>query len=177
MSQTANLRGLETKDCNLFALPYTGNDLALVVLLPVALDGLGSLEDRLTVSTLCEWLSALSQEVPTEVELSLPKLRMNCRLDLADSLSEMGMFSAFSARADFSGMSTNTTNEQFVRDVMHQTLMEVNEEGTEAEAVSRVWMMRGLPTSLDVNHPFLFLILERQTGTILFLGRVIDPTR
>ena len=91
----------------------------------------------------------------------------------------MGMPTAFSAGADFSGMTG--TRALAISDVVHQAFVDINEEGTEAAAATAVVMVKTAlarqSSVLRVDHPFLFLIRENQSGSILFLGRVIDPTK
>jgi serine protease inhibitor len=125
-----------------------------------------------------EWLAALSGSSESEAVISLPKFKLNCRLDLSSDLAGMGMASAFGSGADFSGM-TGSRN-LFISSVVHQAFIDVNEEGTEAAAATAVTVMRSAmirPNILRIDHPFLFLIVERETNSILFLGRVSDPSQ
>lgn len=178
MSRKLKLRSHALDDSTLFALPYTGNDLSMVILLPNDKGGLPALEQRLNAAALQGWLKTLDATAEAEAMVSLPQFKLNCRLDLANDLAAMGMPSAFGANADFSGM--NGKRDLFISGVVHQAYVDVNEQGTEAAAATGV-TMRALaltrPVILRVDHPFLFLIVERQTGSILFLGRVTDPTR
>ncbi|PYJ81066.1 MAG: serpin family protein, partial [Verrucomicrobia bacterium] len=150
-----------------------------VILLPEAVDGLGALEQRLDAKELTSWLAALDQARESEAIVVLPKFKLNCRLNLKDDLAAMGMPSAFKPGADFSGMTS--AEKLWISDVVHQAFVDVNEEGTEAAAATAVAMTRSASAShtplFRVDHPFLFLIRERQTGSILFLGRVVDPTK
>ena len=178
MSRKLKLRSRAFGDFTLFALPYAGNDLAMVILLPEAPYGLGAVEQQLGATALREWLAALNQTAETEAQVTLPKFKLNCRLELARDLAAMGMPSAFGPEADFSGMTGS--RDLCISSVVHQAFVDVSEEGTEAAAATAV-TMRALsvmrPLVLRVDHPFLFLIVERQTGSILFLGRVTDPTK
>ena len=102
---------------------------------------------------------------------------MTLRVQLQDVLKEMGMRDAFTPRADFSGMTGNW--ELYISKVIHKAFVDVNEEGTEAAAATAVVMERGPPpraASFRADHPFLLLIRDVGTGSILFLGRVADPT-
>ncbi len=178
MSGEVKLLSRQFKGVTLFELPYQGNDLAMVVLLPDARDGLAALEQQLNAVVLQEWLMALGQSYQTEVPVILPKFKLNCRLDLVGDLKAMGMPSAFGLRADFSGM--DGSSNLGIDGVVHQAFVDVNEEGTEAAAATAVTMV-GLSISRPLvvfraDHPFLFLIVGRHTGTILFLGRVTDPS-
>jgi serpin B len=178
MSRELKLRSHAVDGATLFALPYTGKDLSMIILLPAERDGLSALEQRLSADALRRWLKALAGAAAGEARVFLPKFKLNCRLDLAGDLAAMGMTAAFTSEADFSGM--NGKRNLYISGVAHQAFVEVNEEGTEAAAATGVTMratsMRN-QQPLRVDHPFLFLIVEQQTGSILFLGRVTDPTR
>jgi serine protease inhibitor len=180
MTQTLSLRSKEFPDFYLLALPYTNNVLSMVILLPKAVDGLASLEKQLDAASLSEWLSALDGVSPAKADLFLPKFKLDCRLELATALSEMGMSSAFGPRADFSGMSGK--RDLFISAVVHQAMVDVNEEGTVAAAATgvvatRMAIVRNLNPVFRVDHPFIFLLRENQTGSVLFMGRVQDPTK
>lgn len=156
-------------------LPYAGGRLAMTVLLP---DGsLAALEKRLAEHGLTPLLAGVH---PTEVSLALPKFTVRTKVVLNDVLRRLGMTLAFTDSADFSGISPVSLE---VRRVVHEAVVEVDEEGTEAAAATGVEMV---PVSLRVNedvtrvtvdHPFLFAITDTATGEPLFLGRVTDPTR
>ena len=143
------------------------------------MDGLKAFERQLDAAKLQEWLAALDGGRDTEAIVYLPRFKLNCRLELAKELAAMGMTSAFDAAADFSGMTG--TRDLFISDVVHQAFVEVNEEGTEAGAATAVVMDRSASQTrtpeFRVDHPFMFLIRENRTGSILFLGRVIDPSK
>ena len=113
-----------------------------------------------------------------EVALTMPKFKVESDFSLADSLSAMGMPAAFSASsADFSGM--DGTRDLYIGDVIQKAVVSVDEAGTEAAAVTIV-VMRGKsagsgPVYMRIDRPFIFLIRDIATGTILFLGRIVDP--
>jgi serpin B len=178
MSGKVKLRSRQVEGVTVFALPYKGNDLTMVVVLPDDRDGLAALEQRLTAAMLQEWLAAVTGPFETEVEVVLPKFKLNCRLDLARNLPAMGMPLAFRPGADFSGM--DGSRELFIGGVVHQAFVDVNEEGTEAAAATAVTLRTlsiSRPLVFRADHPFLFLIVEQQSGSILFLGRVTDPSK
>ncbi len=178
MSAQFKVRSYETGDAVLFALPYSGDDLSLAIILPNAVDGLGALEKELNAASLPQWLASLDAAREAKASVALPEFKLNCRLSLADDLKAMGMPSAFGSSADFSGMSS--ARDLFISEVVHQAFVDVNEEGTEAAAATAVTMTKSIalerPLVLRADHPFIFLIRERQTGTILFLGRLVNPT-
>jgi serpin B len=113
-----------------------------------------------------------------QVAVTMPAFEFDSRFSLNQALAEMGMPVAFSARADFSGMTGS--KDLFVSDVLHKAFVSVDEEGTEAAAATAVVMklsaMPEEPIAVTVDHPFLFLIRDNETGAILFVGRVLDPS-
>jgi serpin B len=172
MHQTTRLGYLRDKDLTVLELPYHGEAVSMVILLPSSRHGLGRLEASLTPALLRDRLRRITTQ---EVALFLPRFRLNSRLRLKDPLIALGMTDAFDgARADFSGMTGN--RDTWIDRVIHQAFVKVNEEGTEAAAATAVVTKRGGGTFVHVNHPFLFLIRDRRTGAILFLGRVVDPS-
>ena len=157
----------------LLELPYTGDHLSMVVLLPRRVDGLPELERGLTAELLDDWLSRLRKR---EIDVYLPKFEMKTEYMLGGTLRGMGMRKPFAASADFTGMSESGG---LISEVIHKAYVNVDEEGTEAAAATGVVM---ITTSIEptptfrADHPFLFLIRDRVSGSILFMGRVVDPT-
>ena len=108
----------------------------------------------------------------------MPKFEFDAKLGLANTLASMGMPDAFSGSADFSGMTGE--RDLFISDVIHQAFVSVDEAGTEAAAATAV-IMKLLsapepPVELTIDRPFVFLIRDIETGAILFVGRVVDPS-
>ncbi len=162
-----------TDELDLLEMPYAGDRLSMVLLLPKRVGGLAALEDSLSRKNLEWWLGRLRQQ---PVRVSLPRFKLDARFDLGGTLAALGMPDAFNGRkADFSAMTGQ--RDLWIDAVIHQARVEVNEEGTEADAATAVVMKKGLPIpEFIADHPFLFLIRDRQTGSILFLGRVVNPT-
>jgi serpin B len=176
MQQTGGFQYAETADAQLLELPYVGSHLSMVILLPKQVDGLSNLEKKLTANDVQKWISGLAHA--HEVEVYLPKFTFTSRMGLKDVLSSLGMPRAFSDQADFSGISTEKAQKLY--EVIHQAFVDVNEEGTEAAAVTGgVGGNAPGPVFQTVvfraDHPFLFLIQDKRTGAILFLGRVVNP--
>ncbi|MGA2865624.1 MAG: serpin family protein [Verrucomicrobiota bacterium] len=159
-------------------LPYAGGALAMVVLLPRERDGLKRMEASLQEPALNDWLAQARQQ---KVEVFLPSFRLTARLNLAPTLAEMGMTDPFSPRADFSGI--DGARDLLISAVIHQAFADVNEEGTEAAAATGTVIRPTIavmprPTPVfRADHPFIFLIRDTRSGSLLFLGRVSDPTR
>jgi serpin B len=177
MNQKAEFKYMETEDFQALELPYVDDELSMVILLPRQFDGLPEFEKELAIENLSEWLGKLHK---CEVIVSVPKFEMTSQFGLASVLKSMGMIDAFSlGRADFSGM--NGKKDLFISAVIHKAYVDVNEEGTEAAAATAVTMkMTSVgPTRMPVfraDHPFLFLIRDNVSGSILFIGRVVNPS-
>lgn len=176
MHQTADFKYAALLDAQLLELPYAGGDLSMVVLLPKEDDGLQSLEGSLNEQNLETWLG---QGRSQKVDVFLPKFKLTAQFLLAGTLKTMGMKDAFSRAADFSGM--DGARDLFISAVVHKAFVDVNEEGTEAAAatatVMRTMAIMRQPTPVfRADHPFIFLIRDTHSGSILFLGRVVDPT-
>lgn len=153
--------------------------LSMIVLLPKKVDGLAALEKKLTTKDLTEWTGKMHRE---DVKLSLPRFKMTYDTELSAVLKSMGMTDAFDERkANFSGISGSES--VMISKVIHKAFVEVNEEGTEAAAATAVIMvptaapMPREPKTFTADRPFLFLIQDNASGAILFMGRVMDPTK
>jgi serpin B len=173
---TGGLRYAAVDDLQILELPYAGGDLSLAIFLPRQVDGLPELEHKLTANGVRKWISGLRDDY--DVDVSLPKFTFTSQIGLKDQLSSMGMPAAFSDHADFSGISTQ--NQQTLDDALHQAIVDVNEEGTEAAAATgHIGGNAPGPVPQEAvfraDHPFLFLIHDKRTGAILFLGRVVNP--
>lgn len=180
MSQMRRVPHGDFADCQVVKLLYAGGDLSMLVVLPKERAGLPALEAHLTPERLAEWRAGLGER---EVQLCLPKFKLTWGVyKLNDALKALGMTAAFDdTLADFSGMDGQAAW-LYIGAVLHKAFVEVNEEGTEAAAATAVVMqpraMRPpVPVEFRADHPFLFLIQEEQTGAVLFLGRVADPTQ
>ena len=179
MHLEAGFRYAEDDGLQLLELPYAGGDLAMVVLLPRETYGLKGLEERLTEQSLDRWLARAFEQ---KVNVSMPKFKVIAQFSLAKPLAAMGMTDAFSRRADFSGM--DGQRDLFISAVVHKAFVEVNESGTVAAAATGVVMrdmavmMAPRPTPIfRADHPFIFLIRDSHSGSILFLGRMADPAQ
>jgi serpin B len=173
MHQTRRFRYAETGELKILELPYAGEDLSMIILLPRERAGLAGVERFLTLKSLRIWLRQLGEE---DLIVSLPRFKAESNLLLNDALKRLGMTDAFGAgSADFSGMTGG--KDLFVGAVVQKALIEVAEEGTEAAAGTAVVMKKGpAPKQFRADHPFIFMIRDKASGSILFLGRMLDPT-
>jgi serpin B len=166
----------ETNDAQILELPYEGNETSMLILLPKG-DKLQTLEQSLTSGKLNEWRTTLNETYLSGVYL--PKFKFETKYFMADTLQKMGMKAAFIyPEADFSGM--DGTRNLYISAVIHQAFIDVNETGTEAAAATAVIMNLGaapgpMPPVFIADHPFIFIIQQRDTGNILFIGRVSNP--
>ena len=166
--------------CQLLELPYQGEDLSMLILLPQDKYGLASVEASLTHDKLQKAI-ALTQVQPSgEVKVYLPRFKMTQQFELNELLAKMGVTDMFNAnKADFTGISPGL----FVTHVIHKAFVEVNEKGTEAAAATAVLMSRSKSPSggsakipvFCADHPFLFLLCHKKSGGILFMGRMMKP--
>ena len=173
MSQSNDYGYAKVGDVEVVELDYDGNEMSMVLLLPEAGE-LGALESSLDVATLEGYLGAIQYGL---VDLTLPKFEFETEFALSDALKALGMVDAFGA-ADLSGIDGTTGLSVF--EVFHKTFVAVDEEGTEAAAATGVVVGEtSVPTLLatvKADRPFMFLIRDKQTDAILFIGRVADPS-
>ncbi|XP_075351564.1 uncharacterized protein LOC142406500 [Mycteria americana] len=169
----------KTMKFKIIELPYVENELSMFVLLPDDINdnttGLELLERELTYEKLAEWTKSANM-MKAEVDLYLPKLKLEENYDLKSTLSSMGIRNAFDpVQADFTGMSVK--KDLCISKVIHKAFVEVNEEGTEAAAATGVLVLRSKapPTTFKADHPFLFFIRHNKSQTILFFGRFCSP--
>ena len=146
----------------------------MVILLPQA-DKFEAFESSMDFQLVTEIISNLTSQ---QVNLTMPKFEFESSFGLKNALTGMGMPIAFSPDADFSGMTGN--RELFIDDVLHKAFVSVDEAGTEAAAATAVIMtltaVPSPPVEVTVDRPFIFLIRDIETDTILFVGRVLNPS-
>ena len=174
-SQKSTFNYTQNKDLQILEMPYAGEDLSMLILLPLD-DDIEALENSFTIEKLTEWKKSLRKR---RVKIYIPKFKFETKYFMKNTLSDLGMPTAFTNSADFSGMTG--TNELKIDKVIHQAFIEVNEEGTEAAAATGISMAmmktsRKPPTPIfKADHPFIFIIQQNETGNILFMGRVSNP--
>ena len=168
---------LEDETFQALEMPYVGKDLSMVVLLPKKADGLAGFEKALTADKLSQWLSKLRE---TEVEVTMPKFKTTVEFELSDTLSKMGMPLAFTRRADFSGMNDGKGS------LIHlqggsQGVRRCQRRGHGSGRGDRRSCSGTAPLKVNpvfrADHPFIFLIRDKRSDCVLFLGRIVDPTK
>lgn len=176
MHQEGKLGYTEDERLQILELPYRSKRLSMLILLPREIDGLADLERTINPLELDNWIQQMHLR---SVQAWLPKFKLTSSFDLNKTLESLGITDAFhSMKANFSGM--DGSHDLFISKVTHKAFVEVNEEGTEAAAATGVGMVFAsapisLPPVFRADHPFLFLIYDRQTRTILFMGRLTEP--
>ncbi|MHC5003376.1 MAG: serpin family protein [Planctomycetota bacterium] len=169
-------RYAEDDDVQVLELPYEGRAWSMIVVLPRAADGLAAVEAALSAERLAGWIDGLRT---TDVNVWLPRFELRTQIELSEALKALGMSSAFElAAADFTGIAPS--GELFLGAVVHEAWVKVDETGTEAAAATAVAGVDSAapqqPRDFRADHPFLALIRDGRTGTILFMGRVADPS-
>jgi serpin B len=176
MNQTSHFGYADTPAAQLLEMRYAGTGIAFDVLLPKTTNGLADLERSLTSENLSGWLVNLTAR---NVQVSLPKFRAESEFSLRKALSTMGMPTAFTEKADFSGI--DPKRGLAISEVVHKAFVDVSEKGTEAAAATGI-AVRTLsahvpepPVVFRADHPFVFLIRDTRTGVILFIGHLMNP--
>jgi len=196
---------METATMQILEMPYKGKELSMLILLPkdflrkskkgknhksksvantiknLEKTGLTSLEKALTEKNLKQWREALQ---PKEVKVYIPKFTVKKNYKLSKTLKQYIPLAFDKEKADFLKFAENIKKEKnnlYIKDIIQKSFIDVSEEGTEAVAVTGLSMMQVSsipppPPIFKANHPFIFLIQERKTGYVLFMGKVVDPT-
>jgi len=172
----------EGDDLQALELPYKGEELSMLVVLPRNKDGLPALERQWAVPGTYEQVTGRLrfEEI---VIVSLPRFKIESQYNLKPILCLLGAGFAFSDAPDFGGISDEPNKPLKISEVIHKAFVEVNEEGTEAAAATARGLVvfskkpkRPEPKVFKADHPFLFVIRDRRTNAVLFAGRVLDPT-
>ena len=150
-------------------VPYSSGEMSMTILLPDE-GTFGEFEESLSARA----LERIFEDIEIgHISLTMPLFELESEFSLDKTLAEMGMPDAFGAEADFSGMTG--TRGLWVSKVVHKAFVSVDEEGTEAAAATAVMVLESEPLLVTVDRPFIFLIRDRATGAVLFLGRVMNP--
>ena len=175
MNQQERYNYFEDSKIQALEIPYKDNKASMVIFLPNKNNGIVEFEKLFDYKY---YLDIIASFQITEVRLSLPKFQTTFKINLGSTLSQMGMPLAFSPdNADFSGMTGS--RDLSISQVLHKAFVEVNEEGTEAAAATAVILGRSLPRPAPVfraDRPFIFMITDNVSQSILFMGRVVNPT-
>jgi serpin B len=178
MRNTSHFAYTETSDYQIAELPYEGRRYSMVILLPKA--ARADLAANFSAADLQTWLGRMQS---TDLDVALPKFKLDTSMSLVDTLASLGVTDAFDQNlADFSGI--DGSRDLYVSQAVHKAVVEVDETGTKAAAATGIAVttasqavhMPETPVPFYADHPFHFLILDRQTNSILFEGQVQQPT-
>ena len=177
MRLSKRLGYFESDEVQAVELAYSNPDFAMLLIVPRP----GAYGDWEANFSAADVKAIVSQLRGRQVNLGLPRFHLEGQFSLEDALQALGLASAFSEQADFSGMSASAQRELFISAALHKSYIDVNEEGTEAAAATGIIMgvtsaMPEQPIDLTVDRPFVFVIHDRQSGAILFMGRMLNPT-
>jgi serpin B len=179
MFQKNTFNYYENDDLQLLEIPYKGNKISMVIILP-KVGKFKTVENMMDEKKLQEWLKSATEK---EVKAYIPRFKFTQRFDLSEDLSKMGMEDAFDEnKADFSGIN-GRKNDLYISKVIHKAFVDVNEEGTEAAAATAVIIFTKSapiiekPVIFKADHPFIFLVRDKEASSILFMGRVMDPNK
>jgi serine protease inhibitor len=154
-------------------LPYGNRQYSMTLVVPQGTNTLDNLSASLSSAQLGTWLAAADT---SSMELHLPKFKLASEKDLKPMLTQLGMGVAFGGGADFGRLLANSSDGLAITSVKHKAVLEVNEEGSEAAAVTSVGIgVTSLPPSVRVDRPFIFLIREKSSNAILFMGQLTNP--
>jgi serine protease inhibitor len=175
MGQKAKLKFYSDNQLQAIDLPYGDGGFSMTILLPALGTNIDSFAGTLTQQT---WSSSVNSLASHDVELYIPKFKFEYEKTVNDMLKSMGMAIAFSTTdADFTNI--DKRGHLYISEVRHKTFVQVDEEGTEAAAVTSVGVGAtsvGQNLVMRVDRPFIFAIRENNTGTILFIGKIVEPT-
>ena len=176
MSGKMWIQRYEDEDLLAVAIPYKGTNITMVILMPKK--GLSSYEEHLSWVGVKGVLEKLfSPENRAYVLLTMPKFKVSTpTITLREELMDMGMKLAFTPQADFTPMSPAGRG-VYIDNVYHKAYIEVNRWGTEAAAATAIVVLESLPPEVRIDRPFIFMLYDRSTGTILFVGRLVNPAQ
>lgn len=179
MKRSGRYRYLENEHMQAVSLPYGDEQLSMYLFLPKPDSDLETFHERLNGGHWQTWMRGFTDHEGT---VGLPRFRCEFRASLVDALASLGMQVAFSGRADFSRMCDLSHGNVAIGDVLHKTFVEVNEEGTEAAAATAIVMrltavqQQPAPFVMIVDRPFFMAIRDEESGTVLFMGSIYDPS-
>ncbi len=174
MQQKADIKSIDNEQVQGIELPYGEGDYSMVILLPQEGNNIEDLSASFTLENWMEWQSQF--QLVNEMNIFIPKFKFEFKKHLVPELDDMGMGIAFTDQADFSGISSSLN--LVITDVLHKTYVEVNEEGTEAAAVTSITFgttSAGPSNTFLANRPFLFIIKENTTNALVFIGKLNKP--
>lgn len=172
MQQQSSFQYLKTNQFQAVDLPYGDGDFSMTILMPNLEVNLNELISDISKD---QWVDLMDQFHPADIMFMFPKFTLRYEIKLKEILKSLGMAVAFDCdKADFSDI--NPDYQLFISKVLHKSFIKVDEEGTEAAAATSVEIsLTCLPLTVKFNRPFLFVIRERKSNTVIFIGKLTDP--
>lgn len=173
MRSTEDISYSENDDFQFISKPYRNSELSFCVMLPKNLFGIEEMEEKLNNESFEKMLDSAKL---TNVAVILPKIKLETSVELSEALQNLGLRTAFSINADFSGITKKSLS---LGTVVHKTFIEIDEDQTEAVAATAATIrITGLPRYkiFKADHPFVFFIVDNKSKSILFMGRYVQPT-
>lgn len=155
---------------NMIELPYEGDKISMLVLLPSQRYELDKLESALDAKKISQWRQHMQEK---SMAVTMPKFKLETDYDLVSHMQALGISYAFGSNADFGGISDSNL---FIGKAVHKAFVDVNEEGTEAAAATGVAGFQSGPPTFEIDQPFIFIIQDTESGNILFMGKMVDPS-
>nr|Q6J201.1 RecName: Full=Serine protease inhibitor; AltName: Full=Jellypin; Short=JP; Flags: Precursor [Cyanea capillata]AAT35220.1 serine protease inhibitor jellypin [Cyanea capillata] len=164
----------ENSKCDLVELPYSSKAFSMMLIVPHEVEGLSAVQSSLSLSQVSGWISNVQSAAPQTVDVFLPRFKVSQKVNMKDNLKSLGINDMFSMQANLSGIAGS--HDLFVSSAIHQAVIEVNEEGTEAAAATGFGVnFMSMPMQVRADKPFLFLIISNVTKSILFIGKIANP--
>jgi len=164
------------KNCDIVQLEYEGSAFSMVVIVPHEIDGLHRITSTISLAQFTKWIADVRGSQKETVDVFLPKFKASHRVDLKKSLESLGISEMFCDRADLKGISE--AGNLYVSSAVHEAVIDVNEEGTEAAGATGIGIgFMSLPPQVRADRPFLFAVLSHQTNSIIFMGKMTDPSK
>ena len=164
------------KNCNLVQLEYEGSAFSMILVVPHEVDGLKSVTSGINLAQIAKWKTELERSHKETVDVFLPKFKVSHKVNLKKSFRALGINDLFCDKANLTGISE--AGNLFVSSAVHEAVIEVNEEGTEAAGATGIGIgFMSLPPQVRADKPFLFMIVSSKTNGIVFMGKMADPSK
>ena len=164
------------KNCDIVEFEYESSAFSMIVIVPHEIDGLHRITSTISLPQFAKWITDLERSRKETVDIFLPKFKASHRVDLKKSLGSLGISEMFCDRANLTGISE--AGNLYVSSAVHEAIIEVNEEGTEAAGATGIGIgFMSLPPQVRADRPFLFAVLSHKTNSIVFMGKMIDPSK
>lgn len=164
------------KSCDLVELEYEGSAFSMILVVPQEIDGINGLMSSISLQQFSTWMKDLEASMEEKVDVFLPKFKVSYKTDLKKSLQLLGINEMFSNKANLTGISES--GNLYVSRALHEAVIEVNEEGTEAAAATGIGIsFMSLPPQVRADKPFLYMIVGKKTRNIVFIGKMNDPSK